>query len=173
MEESKTGARQTSNFGRSSQADHRDGRNECRLGCSSNPWELLEQGIKISEITVSRYMPKFPPLAGYGQRWATFLRDHLHEALALDFAVVPAATLGIVYVFFVLGLERRRVLHFNVTRHPTAERTAQQVVEACPFDLPGRLLILDNDKIYGTRFCNRVDGLGLEQIRTALLFAPA
>ncbi len=76
-------------------------------------------------------------------------------------------TFGILYVFFVLSLERRRVLHFNVTQHPTAKWTAQQVVEACAFELPGRFLIRDNDKIYGEEFRNRVDGLGLEQVRTA------
>ncbi len=54
-----------------------------------------------------------------------------------------------------------------MTQHPTAEWTAQQVVEACPFELPGRFLVRDNDKIYGTRFRDRVDGLGLEQVRTA------
>ena len=112
-------------------------------------------------------MPKRPPPVGSRQRWATFLRNHLYEILAIDFAVVSTATFGILYVFFVLSLERRRVLHFNVTRHPTAECTAQQVVEACPFDLPGRFLIRDNDKIYGAEFRDRVDGLGLEQIRTA------
>ncbi len=95
--------------------------------------ELLKQGIEISEIAVSRYMPKLPPPAGSRQRWATFLRNHMHEIFAVDFAVVPTATFGILYVFFVLSLGRRRVLHFNVTRHPTAEWTAQQVVEACPF----------------------------------------
>jgi putative transposase len=93
--------------------------------------ELLKLGIEISEITVSRYMPKRPPPAGSRQRWATFLGNHLHETLAIDFAVVPTATFGIVYVFFVLSLERRRVLHFNVTGHPTAEWTAQQVVIRC------------------------------------------
>ena len=129
--------------------------------------ELLKLGIEISEITVSRYMPKRPPPAGSRQRWATFVCNHLHETLAIDFAVVPTATFDILYVFFVLSLERRRILHFNVTPHPTAEWTAQQVVEACPFDLPGRFLIRDNDKIYGRIFCDRVDGLGLEQIRTA------
>ena len=129
--------------------------------------ELLKLGIEISEVTVSRYMPKLPPPAGSRQRWATFLHNHLHETLAIDFAVVPTATFGIVFVFFVLSLERRRVLHFNVTQHPTAEWTAQQVVEACPFDLPGRFLVRDNDKIYGTKFRDRVDGLGLEQIRIA------
>jgi hypothetical protein len=75
--------------------------------------ELLKLGIRISEITVSRTMPQCPPLAGSRQRWATFMRNHLHESLAIDFAVVPTATFGIVYVFFVLSLERRRVLHFN------------------------------------------------------------
>jgi transposase InsO family protein len=129
--------------------------------------ELLKLGIEISEITVSRYMPKLPPPAGSRQRWATFSRNHLHEALAIDFAVVPTASFGIVYVFFVLSLERRRVLHCNVTQHLTAEWTAQQVVEACPFDLPGRFLIRDNDKIYGREFRDRIDGLGLEQMRTA------
>jgi transposase InsO family protein len=129
--------------------------------------ELLKLGIAISKITVSRHMPKRPPPAGSRQRWATFVRNHLHETLAIDFAVVPTLTFGIVYVFFVLSLERRRVLHFNVTRHPTAGWTTQQVVEACAFDLPGRFLIRDNDKIYGTYFQDRVDGLGLEQIRTA------
>ncbi len=129
--------------------------------------ELLKLGIEISEITVSRYMPKRSAPVGSRQRWATFLRNHLHEILAVDFAVVPTATFGILYVFFVLSLDRRRVLHFNVTRHPTAEWTAQQVVEACAFDLPGRFLIRDNDKIYGMKFRNRVDGLGLRQIRTA------
>ncbi len=118
-------------------------------------------------------MSKLPPPAGSRQRWATFLRTHLHETLAIDFAVVPTATFGAVYVFFVLSLERRRILRFNVTQHPTAEWTALQVVEACPFDLPGRFLIRDNDRIYGTEFQDRVDGLGLEQIRTAFLLAPA
>ncbi len=129
--------------------------------------ELLKLGIELSEISVSRYMPKRPPPAGSRQRWATFLRNHLHETLAVDFAVIPSATFGILYVFFVLSLDRRRVLHFNVTQHPTAEWTAQQVIEACPFDLPGRFLIRDNDKIYGREFRDRVNGLGLEQIRTA------
>ena len=129
--------------------------------------ELLKLGIAISEVTVSRYMPKRNSALGSQQRWMTSLHNHLHETLAIDFAVVPTATFGIIYIFFVLSLERRRVLHFNVTRHPTAGWTAQQVVEACPFDLPGRFLIRDNDKIYGTRFRDRVDGLGLEPIRTA------
>ncbi len=96
------------------------GYSEASLPPPSNSWELLKLGIEISEITVSRYMPKLPSSAGSRQRWVAFLHNHLHETLAIDFALVPTATFGIIYVFFVLSLERRRVLHINVTKHPTA-----------------------------------------------------
>jgi transposase InsO family protein len=125
-------------------------------------------GIETSGITVSRCMPIVPLPAGSRQRWATLFREYLHETLANDFAVVPTATFGVLYVFFVLSFDRRRVLHFHGTQHPTAEWTDQPVVEACPCGLPGRFLMGDNDKIYGKVFRDRVDGLGLEQIRTAL-----
>lgn len=87
--------------------------------------------------------------------------------MAIDFAVVPTITFDVLYVFFVLIVDRRRILHLNVTRHPTAVWTAQQVVEACPFELPGRFLFRDNDRIYGTCFKDRVDGLGLTHVTTA------
>jgi transposase InsO family protein len=125
--------------------------------------ELLKLGITVCERTVQRYMPKRRAPPGSRQRWQTFMQNHLHESLAIDFAV----TFDIIYVFFVLSVDRRRILHFNVTRHPTAEWTAQQVVEACPFELPGRFLFRDNDKIYGAYFKDRVDGLGLNQVTTA------
>ena len=119
--------------------------------------ELLKLGIEVCEITVSRYMPKRPPPAGSRQRWATFMRNHLHETLAIDFAVVPTATFGILYVFFVLSLERRRVLHFNVTQHPTAGWTAQQLVEACLYGAESRSsqnasTSVDFTALAGTRF---------------------
>jgi putative transposase len=130
--------------------------------------ELLKLGIRVSEATVSRSMPKRPGPRGSRQTWSTFVDNHLHEMLAIEFAVVPTITFGVMYVFFVLSLDRRRVLHFNVTKHPTASWTPQQVVEACAFELPGRYLIRDNDSIYGAEFRRRIDRLGLEQIRTAL-----
>lgn len=137
------------------------------------PWdhihgELLKLGIRVSQATVSRYMPKRAAPPGSRQRWSTFFDNHPHEMLAIDFAVVPTITFGIMYVFFVLSLHRRRVLHFNVTKHPTASWTAQQVVEACAFELPGRYLLRDNDSIYGAEFRRRIERLGLEEIRTAL-----
>ena len=142
---------------------------EMNVGCGAPRihGELLKLGIEISGITVSRCMPKCTRPMGSRQRWATFTHNHLHETLTIDFAVVPSATFGILYVFFILSLDRRRVIHFNVTQHPTAQWTAQLVVEACPFELPGRFLIRDNDKIYGREFRDRVDGLGVLQKRTA------
>jgi len=129
--------------------------------------ELCKLGIEISQATVSRYMPKPPPRPGSRQSWSTFLTNHRHELLAIDFAVVPTIGFDILYIFFVLSVDRRKILHFNVTKCPTAEWTAQQVIEACPFELPGRFLVRDNDSIYGATFVKRVDSLGLEQVKTA------
>src|SRR5690606_4956328 len=120
-----------------------------------------------SQSTVQRYMPKREAPPDTRQRWKTFLHNHLHESLAIDFAVVPTITFEVIDVFFVLSVDRRRVLHFNVTRHPTAQWTAQQVVEACAFEAPCRYLFRDSDKIYGGYFKDRVDGLGLTQVTAA------
>jgi len=130
--------------------------------------ELQKLGIEIAESTVSKYMPKRRGPPGSSQRWTTFVRNHLGKTLAIDFAVVPTVTFELLYVFVVLELDRRRVLHVNVTRNPTAQWTAQQMVEACPYEVSARYLIRDNDGIYGEAFQRRVAGLGLEERRTAL-----
>lgn len=143
-------------------------RNNVGWGAPRIHGELLKLGIEIAESTVSKYMPKRRGPPGSSQRWTTFVRNHLGETSAIDFAVVPTITFELLYVFVVLQLDRRRVLHVNVTRNPTAGWTAQQLVEACPFESPGRFLILDNDGIYGEAFRRRVAGLGLEEKRTAL-----
>ncbi len=92
--------------------------------------ELLKLGFTLAQSTVSKYLPRHrkPP----SQRWRTFLRNHLREAVAIDFAVVPTVTFRLLFVFVVLSLERRKLLHINVTAHPTAQWTAQQMVEAFP-----------------------------------------
>ena len=116
--------------------------------------ELLTLGIRVSESTVSKYLPRRrkPPSQG----WRTFLANHLHEAIAVDFAVVPTVTFQILFVFVVLSLERRKVLHLNVTTHPSAQWTAQQVVEACAWNQTPSYLIRDRDGIYGDTFRRRV-----------------
>lgn len=98
--------------------------------------ELLKLGYEICEATVSKYMKQMrkPP----SQSWKTFLANH-HEAIAaIDFFSVPTVTFRILYVFFIIDHARRRIVHFNVTAHPTAQWTAQQLTEAFPFDTAPR-----------------------------------
>ena len=83
--------------------------------------------------------------------------------IAIDFFTIPTATYRVLYVFFVLAHERRKVLHFNITDSPSAVWTAQQMVEAFPFTNPPRYLVRDRDAIYGADFVDRVKNLGLEQ----------
>jgi transposase InsO family protein len=127
--------------------------------------ELLKLDIHVSQETVSKYMirTRKPPL----QSWRTFLNNHLLDLVSIDFFTVPTATFRVLYVFIVLSHERRAVLHFNITEHPTAQWTAQQLIEAFPFETAPRYLLRDRDDIYGTEFRRRVTGMGIEQVCTA------
>ena len=127
--------------------------------------ELLMLGIEISQSTVAKYMVRHrkPP----SQTWRTFLDNHVADLVSVDFFTVPTATFRILYVFVVLRHERREIVHFNVTQHPTAQWTAQQIVEAFPFDSAPDYLLRDRDSIYAEVFCRRVKSLGIEEIQTA------
>ncbi|MEX2170788.1 MAG: integrase core domain-containing protein [Pirellulales bacterium] len=127
--------------------------------------ELKLLGYVLAESTVAKYLLKRtkPP----SPTWKTFLKNHLREMAAIDFFVVPTATFRLLYVFVVLSLDRRKVLHFNVTAHPSAQWTAQQVVEAFPFDDAPEFLQRDRDGIYGEVFQRRVASLGIEEIVSA------
>ena len=94
--------------------------------------ELLKLGFEIAESTVSKYMVRHrgPP----SQTWRTFLRNHAHAIAAIDLCVVPTLTFECLFAFVVVGHGRRQLLWFAVTRHPTAEWLAQQIVEAFPRD---------------------------------------
>ena len=84
--------------------------------------ELAKLGHHVDKDTIAKQMPRPPrrPRRPPSQTWRTFLRKHLVGTIAIDFLTVPTVTFDIVYVFFVLSLERRRVLHVNVTTHPHA-----------------------------------------------------
>ena len=127
--------------------------------------ELLMLGIEVCESTVSKYLRKLqrPP----SQTWRTFVHNHLHQSVAVDFLVVPTIRFSLLYVFVVLDHRRRRILHVNVTANPTAEWTAQQVVEALPWETNVRFLFRDGDGIYGEAFQSRIEGLGLQEVVTA------
>jgi len=129
--------------------------------------ELAKLGHDVGKDAVAKYMPKPPrrPRHPPSQTWKAFLRNHLAGTIAIDFLTVPTVTFNVLYVFFVLSLERRRVLHVNVTAHPYAAWTAQQIVEAIGADIVPLRLIRDRDAIFGREFDARVDNLGVQQIR--------
>jgi len=127
--------------------------------------ELLTLGIDVSERTVSRLMPKRRPLPS--QTWRTFLANHVRDLVSLDFFTVPTARLRVLFVLVVLAHHRRRVVHFNVTEHPTAHWTAQQIVDAFPDDSAPAYLLRDRDQVYGEQFRHRVKGMRIEEVLTA------
>jgi transposase InsO family protein len=127
--------------------------------------ELGEIGIVVAKSTVVQYLVRRrkPP----SPTWRAFLENHVTEFVAIDFFVVPTLRHRILYVFLVLAHDRRRVLHFNVTSNPTAEWTAQQIVEAFPWERSAKYLLRDRDKIYGEAFQKRVENMGFEEVMIA------
>jgi len=127
--------------------------------------ELSKLGIPVSQATVRKYKPRTrrPP----SQTWRTFLKNHAGEIAALDFFVVPTLTFRLLYVFIVMSLERRHVLHVNISESPSARWTGQQVIEAFPYETAPRYLLRDRDSIYGADFVRRVRSTGVKQVVTA------
>jgi putative transposase len=82
--------------------------------------ELLMLGFDVSERTISRWMKPAPRDPQPAKRWLAFLRNHREAIAAMDFFTVPTATFRVLYCFFVISHDRRRILHFNVTKHPTS-----------------------------------------------------
>jgi len=98
------------------------------------------------------------------QTWRTFLENHADCLAGIDFFTVPTATFRILYVFIVLSHDRRQVAHFNVTEHPTAQWTSQQLMEAFSFDSAPRYLLRDRDAIYGEAVRRRIKSLVLRKL---------
>jgi hypothetical protein len=119
--------------------------------------ELQMLGIELSQTTVAKYMIRSRPPS---QTWRSFLDNHAKDLVSIDFFTVPTVTFRILHVLLVLKHERRQLVHFNVTEHPTAQWTAQQMVEAFPFDTAPRYLLRDRDAVYSERFRRRVTSLG-------------
>jgi transposase InsO family protein len=128
--------------------------------------ELLKLGINISERTVSGLMPKHPRKPS-SQTWRAFIKNHMTNTVSIDFFTVPTVTFRILFVIIILKNNRRKVIHFNTTEHPTAQWTAQQIVEAFPWDTVPKYLIRDRDSIYGSYFRQRVKNMGITEVLTA------
>jgi len=127
--------------------------------------ELLKLGIDIGETSVGKYLVRTrkPP----SQTWRTFLENHVKTMVSVDFFTVPTVRFQVLYVFLVLAHDRRRIVHFNVTAHPTAEWTAQQLREAFPFELIPRYLLRDRDRIFGSEFGKDVKAMGIKEVLSA------
>ena len=127
--------------------------------------ELLLLGYDVAEGTVAKYMAlRRKPSS---QTWRPFLDNHVPDIAACDFFTVPTVTFRVLYVFIVLRHDRREVVHFNVTTNPCAEWTAQQIINAFPYEAAPRFLIRDRDGIYGEYFQNRVKSLEIEEVPIA------
>jgi transposase InsO family protein len=121
--------------------------------------ELLKLGIEVAQSTVSKYMPtrRHPS----GQTWWTFLRNHADGIASIDLFVVPTITFKLLFGLVILRHNRRQLVSFAVTSHPTAEWLAQQISEAFPWDSAPRYLTRDRDRSYGGAFKRRLRSVGI------------
>ena len=106
---------------------------------------------------------KKPP----SQKWRAFLLNHANQIAAIDFFTTPSVTYNILYVFVVLRHSDRKILHFKITRNPNAVWTAQQIIEAFPFDTYPRFILRDRDRIYGEYFRKRIEHMGIDEVLIA------
>jgi putative transposase len=127
--------------------------------------ELYMLGIEVAKSSVEKYRGQMRKPAS--PTWKTFLNNHMQDLVSLDFFAVPTVTCKVLFVLLILTHERRRVVHFSVTKHPTAEWTTQQVVDAFPWDEAPRYLLRDRDRVYGTSFRRRVRHMGIEEVLIA------
>ncbi|MFT4571569.1 MAG: putative transposase [Candidatus Binatia bacterium] len=129
--------------------------------------ELLKLGFSVSERTVSRYLRSFRTRPNTGANWKTFLENHRHQIAATDFFTVPTATFKNIYVLFIIDHFRRRILHFAVTKNPTADWVIQQMREAFPCDSAPRYLIMDNDSTFSDAVTESLESFGVTTKRTS------
>jgi putative transposase len=127
--------------------------------------ELLMLGIEVSQATVGRYMPWRPKVPS--PTWRNFLRNHMRNMAAVDMFVVATATFRLLYTLIVLGHDRRRIIHFEVTQNPTQVWLARQMTEAFPWDTAPRYLLRDRDASYGQAFRDRVEAMAIKEVVTA------
>jgi putative transposase len=127
--------------------------------------ELLMLGIEVSQATVGRYMPWRPKVPS--PTWRSFLRNHMRNMAAVDMFVVATATFRLLYALIVLGHDRRRIIHFEVTQNPTQVWLARQMTEAFPWDTAPRYLLRDRDASYGQAFRDRVEAMAIKEVVTA------
>lgn len=111
--------------------------------------ELLMLGFDVAERTISRWMRRTPRNPAPAKHWLSFLHNHRKAIAAMDFFTVPTVTFNVLYCFFVISHDRRRILHINVTRHPSSSWIVQQLREAFPYQSTPKFVLFDHDAKYG------------------------
>src|SRR5215475_10764858 len=101
------------------------------------------------------------------QTWRTFLNNHAKQMVSVDFFTVPTAFFQVLFVFIVIQHDRRRLVHVNVTAHPTATWTARQILEAFPFETAPKYLLRDRDGVYGEAFRQQVAVMNIHEVLSA------
>jgi transposase InsO family protein len=124
-------------------------------------------GFEISERTVLRWMRKAPRSPERAMRWAAFLSNHREAIAAMDFFAVPTLTFGVLYCFFVIAHDRRRILHCNVTKHPTSAWVVQQLREAFPYDTAPKYLIFDRGTQFNEEVIDTLKSIDIKPKRTS------
>ena len=127
--------------------------------------DLHKLGIDVAKSTVEKYRVRSRKPSS--PTWKAFLNNHVRDLVSIDFFVVPTVRNKVLFVLVVLAHHRRRVVHFNVTEHPTAQWAGQQIIEAFSWDTAPKYLLRDRDAIYGSQFQQRVQSMGIEDVLSA------
>ena len=118
-----------------------------------------------NSATVAKYMVR--RRGRPSPTWRSFLRNQAAGIAAIDMFVVASASFRLLYVMIILAHDRRKIVRFDVTRHPTAGWLSRQVTEAFPWDTAPRYLLRDRDSSYGQDFRRQVDAMGIREVVTA------
>ena len=129
--------------------------------------ELKMLGFDLSERTVLRWMRRAPRKPEPAKRWAEFLNNHREAIAAMDFFTVPTLTFGVLHCLFVIAHDRRRILHFNVTRHPSSTWISQQLRETFPYDEGPTYLIFDRAANFNEEVVSTMNSFGIQSKRTS------
>jgi putative transposase len=127
--------------------------------------ELLKLGIKVSQATVAKYMVRRTGTPS--PTWRSFLRNQIDGIAAIDMFVTMSVSFRLLYIMIILAHDRRKIVRFDVTQHPTAAWLSQQIIEAFPWDTAPHYLLRDRDASYGAIFSKRVESMGITEVVTA------
>ena len=128
--------------------------------------ELLKLDIKVATATIQKYVRLVRSPRAPSQTWSVFLNNHAKDVWACDFLPVTDLFFRQAYLFLMVELASRRIVHFNVTTHPTDTWVAQQLREATPYGQTPRFLIRDRDRKYGDVFTRVAKGNTIKILKT-------